>query len=73
MNLRTVEERDVCIAGDREPLLDGIEQLPNDLLSVGTTYRPMSNAALALNDVTIAHTKGNGHLLRRVAWNDDES
>ena len=42
LRLRTVKERGVCIAGDGEPFLDGIEQLPDDLLCVGTTYQPIS-------------------------------
>ena len=69
--LRTVEERRVGIAGDREPLLDGIEQLPNDLLCVGTTCQP--TLVPILDGVRVALTEGNGHLFRRVTGDHDES
>ena len=70
LRLRTVKERGVCIAGDGEPLLDGIEQLPDDLLCVGTTYQPIS--VPVLDGGRVALTVCNGYLLRRIAGDDDE-
>ena len=70
LRLRTVKERGVCIAGDGEPLLDGIEQLPDDLLCVGTTYQPIS--VPVLDGDRVAPTVRDGHLLGRVAGDDDE-
>ena len=71
LRLRTVKERGVCIAGDGEPLLDGIEQLPDDLLCMGTTYQPISVPVLDGASL-VALTVCNGHLLRRIAGDDDE-